>query len=264
MKTLHISLSLALFIFCLRIASGQGFVNLDFEQATINPNPHTFTYPLDPAEGFPGWTVDGSGTVVSYNGLSIGAPAVTLMGPDPSGRNPGFTPLQGSYSVFLVYFNIAGPPPTLSQSGLIPTGTRSVSFLVDGSHGDDAVVTLNGIVIPLVSVSGGRLAGDVSAYAGRVAQLTFSTTTGNINDSEFLYFDDVQFSPSQVPEPSIFGMMIFGVVLFLIWKGMGSRAMLPRWSHADLKAIRIEASRFQPKSLRASTRRFRPTHGEMN
>ena len=192
---------------------GQGFENLDFEQATIDPNPDTFTYPMDPSECFPGWIVGGSGTVVFYNGLSVGAPAVTLMGPDPSGRNPGFTPFQGSYSVFLVYFNIAGPPPTLSQSGLIPAGTRSLTFLVDGGHGDDAVVMLNGIVIPLVSVSGGRLAADVSAWAGSVAQLTFSTPTGNIYAPELFYFDDVQFSSNPVPEPRTLGIIGLGVLL---------------------------------------------------
>src|ERR1039457_1394146 len=65
------------------------------------------------------WTVGGSGTVVGYSGLSIGAPAVGLMGPDfPNGAY--HTPLHGSYSVLLMYFGYAGSPPTLSQTALVP------------------------------------------------------------------------------------------------------------------------------------------------
>jgi hypothetical protein len=193
-------------------AQGQSFINLDFERATIPPTPvGGTTFPADPRLAFPGWTVGGSGTVVGYNGLSIGAPAVDLMGPSFP-NSAGFTPLQGSYSVLLQYFDIAGGPPTLSETGMVPSGTQSINFLV-GNGENDAVVTLNGKNIPLVSISGGRLAGNISAFAGSLAQLTFSTTTGN-RFGEFLYFDDVQFSPSVVPEPSALGLSTFGTLLF--------------------------------------------------
>src|SRR5712692_11752223 len=89
------------FIILCQNAQGQGFRNLDFERATIPPTPvGGATFPADPALAFPGWTVGGSGTVVAYNGLSLGAPAVSLIGPNfPNGA--GFTPLQGAYSVLL-------------------------------------------------------------------------------------------------------------------------------------------------------------------
>lgn len=194
-------------------ALGQGFVNLDFEGATIAPTPPGgTTYPADPAQCFPGWTVGGSpDTVVSYNGTSIGAPAVDLMGPDfPNGA--GFTPLQGSYSVLLQYFDTAGGPPTLSQTGVIPAGTESINFLV-GDGDDEAAVTLNGINVPLVPVAGGRLAGNIPAgLAGTSATLTFSTMTGGPGGGDLLYFDDVQFSSFTVPEPSEFALFALGVV----------------------------------------------------
>jgi hypothetical protein len=194
--------------------SGQGFVNFDFEQATIAPTQvGGSTYPADPTQAFPGWTVGGSGTVVSYNDLSIGAPAVDLMGPNFP-NFAGYSPLQGSYSVLLQYFGIAGPPPTLSQTGLVPASANSVSFLVSsGTSATDSVVTLNGVNIPLVSISGGRLAGDISAFAGGVAELTFSTP----GSGGGLYFDNVQFSSSPVPEPGICSLMILGVLL-LGWR----------------------------------------------
>lgn len=201
----------------LQTVSGQSFVNLDFEQATISPTPvGGWTYPADPAQAFPGgWTVGGSGTVVGYNGLSIGAPAVNLMGPSFP-NSAGYSPLQGYYSVLFQYFGIAGPAPTLSQTGLVPVGTESINFLV-GPGESDAVVTMNGVNIPLVPISGGRLAGDISTFAGTVSQLTFSTTSNTGYAGNWFYFDDVQFSETAVPEPASF--ILFGLgVLFLGWK----------------------------------------------
>jgi len=49
-------------------------------------------------------------------------------------------------------------------------------------------------------IGGGRMAGDVTTFAGREAQLMFSTTSYN---GPWLYFDDVTFSPVAVPEPSL-------------------------------------------------------------
>ena len=200
-----------IFLVLWRDAQGQGFMNLDFEGATIAPTPvGGYTYPADPAQAFPYWTVGGSGTVVMYNDLSIGSPAVSLMGPNfPNAV--GYTPLQGSYSVLLQYFDIAGGPPTLSQTGLIPSSAQSIDFLV-GNGQSDATVSLNGVSIPLVQISGGRLAGDISAFAGIVAQLTFSTKTGKGGFGDLSYFDDIHFSPLSVPEPSAFALSALGAL----------------------------------------------------
>ena len=205
------------FIIVWQNAQGQGFVNLDFESATIAPTPPGgSTYPADPAQALPGWAVGGANTVVSYNDLSLGAPAVDLMGPNfPNGA--GYTPLQGSYSVLLQYFGIDGGPPTLSQTAVVPSGTQSINFLVpSGQNVADStatVVTLNGVNIPLVAIAGNRVAGNVSAFAGDEAQLTFST----INSDVSIYFDDIQFSTSAVPEPSALGLSALSG-LFLAWR----------------------------------------------
>jgi PEP-CTERM motif len=191
----------------------QSFENLDFEQATIAPTPvGGWTFPADPTQCFPGWTV-GPSAVVMYNDLSIGSPAVCLMGPNFP-NFPNYTPLEGSYSVLLQYFGYAGSAPTLSQTGLVPVGTQSISFLVpSGQNVADStatVVSLNGVYIPLVPIAGNRVAGNVSAFAGSVAQLTFST----INSEDFIYFDDIQFSTASVPEPSILGLFALGGLFF--------------------------------------------------
>jgi hypothetical protein len=194
-----------------QLGFAQGFVNLDFEAATIAPIPGGSIYPADPAQCFPGWTI-GYG-VVMYNDLSLGAPATVLMGPDfPNAVN--YVPLQGSYSVLLQFFyldgNWSGYMPSLSQTGLVPANAQSVSLLVSsGTPPGAAVVTMNGVNIPLISVAGGRLAGDISAYAGSVAQLKISTP----NSDDWLYFDDVQFSTSSIPEPSKLALTALGALL---------------------------------------------------
>ena len=66
--------------------------------------------------------------------------------------------------------------------------------------------------IPLVPVAGGRLAGDISAYAGTVAQLTFTISPTTTGDTA-MYFDDIQFSASVVPEPNTFTLSALGALL---------------------------------------------------
>ncbi len=196
-------------------AIGQGFINLDFEQAAIAPTPvgQFGEASADPALAFPGWTMGPSGALNSnnftlYNNLTLGSVAQVLVGPNYPDAI-GYAPLQGSYSALLQF----GPSPTLGTPALIQTGvvtanTRSITFLVSATQ-NDARVTLDGMDIPLIAIGGGRLAGDVTAFAGGQAELMFSTTSYN---GTWLYFDDVVFSPTAVPEPSILGLISLGVV----------------------------------------------------
>jgi hypothetical protein len=213
MKMRFLILSLLVMV---HIGHAQGFINLDFEDATIAPTPAGgYTFPADPAQCFPGWTVGGGGggypLVVMYNTLSLGAPAVILMGPDFP-NSAGFTPLQGSYSTELYWFNGGNIlPPTLSQTGFIPSDAKSISFLV-GNSGSDAAVTINGVSISLVPVIGGRLAGDISVFAGSLATLAFSVAPNRTGDNG-VYFDDIQFSSTSVPEPGVLAFGALGALL---------------------------------------------------
>ena len=217
MKLLRTILIVVVLLAPLRNTQGQDFVNLDFENATVAPTPvNVYGGFVDPSFAFPGWTVGnayGSYLATFYNDLSLGAPAISLMGPNFPNAT-GYSPLQGSYSVFLQYFNIAAGPPTITQTGLVPVGTQSINFLI-GPGQSDAMVTLNGVDIPLVSLPDGRFGGDISAFAGSEAQLTFTTTTGGLF-GEGLYFDDVQFSPSAVPEPSTSVLFIICFLFFCL------------------------------------------------
>jgi len=192
-------------------ALAQGtFVNLDFEQATVPPTPvGVFGSFVDPAVAFPGWTPGGFtnfptsiGTVVLYNDISLGAPYITLIGPDFPNVT-GFSSIQGCYSVVMGYFAGLGVPPTLSQTGLVPADAKSISLA-----GFVSALMLNSVNVPLFATQGGRLEGDVSSFAGHTAQLTF-TGQG--------YFDDIQFSPVAIPEPSVLTLFALGTVL-LTWR----------------------------------------------
>ena len=217
-------------------AFGQGFVNLTFEQATIAPTPvGGWTYPADPSQCFPGWTV-GYG-VVMYNDLSLGSPATVLMGPSfPNFVN--YTPLQGSYSVLLQYFGYAGPAPSLSQTGLLPASAQSVSILVaSGTSSTAAVVTMNGVSIPLFAESGSRLAGDISAFAGTSAQLTISTPSSG----GWLYFDDVQFSSSSVPEPRALSLLMPSILVLCCRRARSNKTVQATPMNAAVLPLRSQA-----------------------
>jgi hypothetical protein len=222
MKYLRVIWMIVISFSLLRTGFGQGFVNLDFEDADVPPTPvGAFGSFVDPALAFPGWTVlpNGStyGTSVAYNDLSLGGPAIVLMGPDFPNR-PGYEPLDGSYSVLLQYFGI-GNPPALSQTSLIPAGAQSISILLGGTiFGGGMVVTLNGVNIPLVPIGDGYVGGNISGFAGDTAQLTISTVnSATVNSPDWVYFDDIQFSPSSVPEPN--ALSLFGIcILFLCWR----------------------------------------------
>ena len=63
-----------------RLASAQGFVNLNFENAVITPDPSSPYYPnaVYASSAIPGWTATGflSPTEILYNDVSLGDPFV--------------------------------------------------------------------------------------------------------------------------------------------------------------------------------------------
>jgi hypothetical protein len=193
----------------LQTVFGQGFANLNFEQATVPPTPvGGFALNVNPTNAFPGWTVAGAQSVC-YNDVTLGNTMACLIGPDfPNGL--GISSLQGSYSAWLLTYQYPGQPtPSLSQTAMVPSTAQSISFLAASEVTPfGGQMSLGGVAIPLVSIGGGRLAGDISAFAGQVEELTFS---GN------MYFDDIQFSSSRVPEPGVFSL--FGIAILLVgWR----------------------------------------------
>jgi hypothetical protein len=209
------------------------FRNLDFEQATVAPTPvGQCGWSVDPAMAFPGWTMGPSGTMqpncTIYNDVTMGSVAEILVGPNyPSAIC--HASLQGSYFAILQGGSDESiGTPALIQTGLVPENARSINFLV-GYYSSAARVSLDDVTIPLVDIGHGRLAGDVTAFAGQDAKLMFSNTSWY--PVGMFSFDDIQFSPNPVPqpEPSSFLLAGIGALMLAVAK---ARAATVRRRHA--------------------------------
>jgi len=227
--------SVAISFALVQTVSGQGFANLNFEQATIASAPGGYTpsdavNPISATSALPGWTVSEDGTICT----AIWGSPVALDETSVALVSGSYSPIQGNYSVQLTAYADAPSglyrSSSISQTALVPAGSQSIQFLIAspsqaGSVQPNPIVTLNGTPISLseISQSGGviTMAGNVSAFANTTATLAFlceATTGGGYPANENYYnLDDIQFSPSSVPEPSTLALCALGG-LFLVWR----------------------------------------------
>lgn len=203
-----IALSVALF----RNASGQSFVNLDFEDATIVPDASSPYYPnaVFASDAIPGWTATGfiGPNDILYNSASLGSTSVSILG--TSGLPPA---LDGAFSIYL-YGGGTSTAASISQTGLVPAGTESLLFRAQPGAGT-LLVSLGGQNISFSAIATGPndtlYGGNISsAFAGQSEQLIFSALAGE----NFWNLDDIQFSASPVPEPGFFRLLVLGGLLF--------------------------------------------------
>jgi hypothetical protein len=199
-------------------ADGQGFVNLNFENATITPDPSGPYYPdaVYASNAIPGWTTTGGflgPNDIGYNFFSLGSTAITLVG-----TNAAIHAIDGNFGVFL-YGGDTAPAVTLSQTAMLPADAASIFFKAQysGAPGGILLVSVGGQNIPFSPISTGSdytlYGGDVSAFAGQSEQLVFSALAGE----NFWNIDDIQFSSTPVPEPN--GLCLFSAgVLLLGWR----------------------------------------------
>jgi hypothetical protein len=199
----NIFLGLVLFFTSARLAWSQGFVNLDFESATIIQNNGFQTFVSD---AFPGWAV--TAPYITYDAPSLSGASISIT--DTGGYPPN--PIQGNYWVFLAtgLFPVTDVNISLGQSGTIPLGTESMSFW--GNLGG-LQITLAGQSLAF-SETGSTAnyniySADVSAFAGQSGQLLFSLPAYTSNAT----LDNIQFSTSSVPEPSVFVLTALGGLL---------------------------------------------------
>ena len=230
MKTRIITISSTLALFLAAGISGKAqgtFQNLNFEAANIpagtQPNNDT---PI--AIGLPGWSAyftstfgESNGvTQIWYDGISLGGSAISI---SDNNAGLGFVPLQGRYSAML--FGGGSTPqyaPTISQTGRVPAGRQSLQMEVYSS-GTPFIVTLGGQVINMVPLSTVQLpgfpthytiyGGDISAFAGQVAQLSITQPPSPDNPPSELFLDNLVFSPDSVPEPGVLGLSALGALL---------------------------------------------------
>ena len=202
------------------------FQNLGFENGSVAGYTAFSGVPIGVA--MPGWSasISASGlnydeSLVGYDGFSIGGPGVAIWDTNLPSSSP-FTPFEGSYSVVLF---AGGTIPrysaSISQSGLIPPGTKSLR--VDMFWVLESItVSFNGQAINLVPLESYAAytvyGGDISQFAGQAVELTFTeppTPPGQPEPSSAV-LDDIVFSPSAIPEPSTLGLLWMGLPALLL------------------------------------------------
>ena len=217
MKMLRTEFSVVALLGFIQSVSGQDFVNLDFEDAHLSGYSPGGNVPV--ADAFPGWSASFSnpttGTVeassVWYDGLSLGGAAISIN--DTNGPPYGYGTLDGNFSAYLFGGGVANDTSaTISQTGLVPIGTKSLIISAQFRFYGPALLT--------VSVDGQPLSGvpysgyDISSFAGKTVTLSFTESAPAGVPPSLVILDDVSFSPIAVPEPSTLGLIGICVLFF--------------------------------------------------
>jgi hypothetical protein len=214
----------------------QGFVNLNFESASLVPVPGDIYNRVQFAQAFPGWTGTVGGvqqTLALYDGVFLDSAGISIIDHNWTPYIPSSLGLiQGNYTAILQSgLTLASNPQpadtTLSQTALIPIGTQSLLFKAHADVYSYFIVTLGGQTLSLTPLSTGTnytlYGANVSSWAGQTAQLAFTVLAQNphIYD-EYVSLDAIQFSTQSIPEPSAFALAALGA-LFLGFSRRKSR-----------------------------------------
>ena len=219
MKSIIIKIAIVTTILASSEAHSQGFVNLDFEDATIVPVNPQFPQYVYANTAIPGWAAYLGGTSqggIYYDTVSAGGAGIFLE--DSNNNSP--KPIQGLYSMYFVGdYNpgsTSGLTSEIAQTGVVPATAQSLIFWGNLSGVD---LLLNGQSIPYAVIGNGNnysiYQADISGYAGQTAMLEFLAL---VNGGGLL--DNIQFSSTSVPEPSEFALGALGAILlgFRRWR----------------------------------------------
>jgi hypothetical protein len=193
-------------------------VNLDFENASLIPDHSSGAWGYYASNAIPGWTLFArdsafQGGDVYYDNFSLGGGAVSLIDTNTTSWGYNYPPIQGKYYVMLMSFNYPGYEYTvgIGQTGQVPTSAQSITFL--GSATLNAL-SFNGQILPLTVIGNGAnyniYGADISSFAGQTGLLLFETAL----PSGGATIDDIQFSSSPVPEPTVYALAALGTLLF--------------------------------------------------
>jgi PEP-CTERM motif len=185
------------------------FQNLDFESAQIILVASDL---VATTNALPGWTVfvgTNQQTDVFYNFMS--SETVNLVGSNSM-------VLDGNFSVQFDPEN--NVPISISQTGLVPAGTESLLFEAKLFGSATMSVYLGGQDLSYVAMTTTAnytvYGADISAFANQTETLTFSALTPfAATGLDDWTIDDIQFSPSIVPEPSSSLLLLLGSGVFI-------------------------------------------------
>jgi len=240
MKTAHISFSLIVVVLLAIFQNlyGQGFVDLNFEAATLVPVPGSGGLFVEFPQAFPGWSESPGAetTYAVYDAASIDGTAISIMDTNsyPFASWLDGVIIQGNYSAILAAglgSNHAPTDATLSQTGMVPLGTESLQFKASELNSGAFTVTLGDQTLSLTVLGTGTnyilYGANVSQWAGQTADLAFTELAENPHrDDTYLVLDAIQFSPEPIPEPSVIGLFSISG-LYLCWR-MRSNSRLQR------------------------------------
>jgi hypothetical protein len=215
--------SILLYLSYTSVLRAQAFQNLDFESATLVPIPGDPYNRVDFSSALPGWS-GFSGTnqlnAALYDNIFLDSTGIAIFDANFP-NNPNFV-IQGNYTVFLeaglsLFPGGGSADASLSQTGLVPAGTKSLSFLAV-TNGPFAV-SLGGVPLNLVSspVAGHNYRlyqADISAFAGLTEELDFTVFAENPYNNRLrsMLLDDIQFSPDVIPEPGSLSLVVVGIL----------------------------------------------------
>ena len=201
--------SLGIIAYGTTLCLSQGFLNLNFEGATILTT-HTATISR--------WTVNapnyvnGDPNSIPYNDIALDVPAVNLEGTNAPA--PSIQAIQGNYSLLMQGGSRTSPitnGASIWQTGQIPISAESMTY-----WGNALQVTFNNQLLTFNAISNTAnytvWGADVSAYAGQTGQLMFAVPW---QGSAML--DNIQFSSMPIPEPGSLALLVAGGLL-VAWR----------------------------------------------
>ncbi len=206
-----------------------GFTNLDFESTTVFW-PTGGSVPF--AQAFPGWTGTIGGAPVLnalYNTMALDSAAIAII--DTASSLQGVV-IGGRHTAVLqsgLGYYPTNAPTTLSQTGLVPLGTKSLRFKVNNWFASGTfAVTLGWQTLSLTTLGSGTnyilYGADVSQWAAKTNQLSFTVLADNPHrNNANLLLDDIQFSSQPIPvAPQIsFSAPISGGNIEISWTPSG-------------------------------------------
>lgn len=207
----------------------QGFINLNFENFTRVPSGSLGLGPnaVVASNAVPGWTVYFNGFSypdLIYNNRTLDSAMVSIQS---TNNTQGLHLMSGGYFIWM-YGSVFPSPTTvgLGQTGQIPAGANSLTFLSSAFSTDQTTVKFNGNILncfitetffagDVNTPAYYSYAADISGLAGQTGELLFtSLSNGGI------IFDNIQFASTPIPEPSALALAALGTLLlgFRRWK----------------------------------------------
>jgi hypothetical protein len=205
-----------------------GFTNLDFESPTAVLAPQFVPF----TQAFPGWTGNIGGALVLsvlHNSMALDSAAIDIIDTTAS-----YGVVIGGRYTAVLQSGLGSYPSnaatTLSQTGLVPFGTKSLRFkaIIGFDSLGTFAVTLGGQTLSLTTLGSGTnytlYGADVRQWAGKTNQLNFTVFgEGPHRNDENLWLDDIQFSIQPVPvaPPISLSASISGSNIEISWTPSG-------------------------------------------